>query len=86
MNKLDELNTLIVQLEYNVSYICISETWMKPDIEDRFTLDDQKYQMFCKSRVNKSGGGSAVISLKTSQVRIKEYSVYQYLSSKQLKQ
>ena len=86
MNKLDESNTLIVQLEYNVSYICISETWMKPDIEDRFTLDDQKYQMFCKSRVNKSGGGSAVISLKTPQVRIKEYSIYQYLSSKQLKQ
>ena len=55
MNKLDELNTLIVQLEYNVLYICISEACMKPDIEDRFTPDDQKYQMFCKSRMNKSG-------------------------------
>ena len=78
MNKLDELNTLIVQLEYNVSYICISETWMKPDIEDRFTLDDQRYQMFCKSRVNKAGGGSAVYAMKTPQVRIKEISIFEF--------
>ena len=51
---------------------------MKPDIEDRFTLDDQRYQMFCKSRVNKSGGGSAVYAMKTPQVRIKEISIFEF--------
>ena len=78
MNKLDELNTLIEQLEHKISYICISETWMKPDIEDKFTPDGQKYQMFCKSRVNKSGGGSAVCAIKTPQVRIKEISIFEF--------
>ena len=44
-----------------MAFVCISETWLNPKIENRFCLGDE-YMAFYKSRETKVGGGSAIFA------------------------
>ena len=60
-NKLFSLSKIINDI--NLSLICLQETHYEKEGSIKFKGDD-KYQIFEKLRVNKSGGGLAVIALK----------------------
>ena len=78
VNIFDNIKTFIAQLQHQPSYICISETWLSPDIENRFSLEDQSYVSHCKSRADRPGGGSAIFALRTKKLNIKEISIFEF--------
>ena len=57
-NKFDELQNLIQRSGVDWSAICISETWLKKDVENLFELDN--YLLYASSRENSQGGGTAI--------------------------
>ena len=78
INKLEDVISLITEMNHKPTYICISETWLTCDIEDRFSLEDENYELFCTSRANKLGGGSAVYALKTPKINFKTISIHEF--------
>ena len=77
VNKTDDINTFLAQLKHKVSIVCISETWLKPNIEERFHLGDQ-YKAFYKSRKTRVGGGSAIFAEINGTSIMKELKLYEF--------
>ena len=44
VNKLDEIVTFLAQIDQKMAFVCISETWLNPKIENKFCLGDE-YQL-----------------------------------------
>ena len=61
VNKFDEINTFLSATNKKWNFIFVSETWFTEGVEKSFLLDD--YNLFCASRHNKLGGGSAIYAL-----------------------
>ena len=61
VNKFDEINMFISTTNHKWNFIFVSETWFTEGIETSFVLDG--YNLFCASRHNKLGGGSAIYAL-----------------------
>ena len=58
-NKLDLLNSVLNS--WNYDFIFTTETWLKPFYNDCFIIDTSFYNIIRADRINKRGGGVAVI-------------------------
>ena len=76
VNKFDEINTLLNNLDHQWAAICVSESWLTQDTEQFYILDSNKYQPYYKSRTDKSGGGSILYILK--HLKCKEIPVFEF--------
>lgn len=57
-NKMDEFQTFLLSSGVVWSVICISETWLKPEILKYYNLDN--YNLFASCREDGEGGGTAI--------------------------
>lgn len=57
-NKFDTFQTLLANSGVEWSIICISETWLKPEVLEYFSL--KNYELFASCRVTGEGGGTAI--------------------------
>ena len=57
-NKFDAFQTFLTSSGVEWSIICITESWLKPDIIQYFDLN--KYNLFASCRVSGKGGGTAI--------------------------
>ena len=67
-NKMDDFQTFLLNSGVEWSVICVTETWLKPEILKYFNLE--RYNLFASCRENGEGGGTALYvhnSLNTKQ-------------------
>ena len=52
VRKLDDIKYLLSLLEHKITYICTSESWLNPTIEEGFDIEDELPQSRTRARVN----------------------------------
>ena len=57
-NKFDTFQTFLVNTGVEWSIVCVSETWLKPDLLKYFNMNN--YELFASCRLSGEGGGTAV--------------------------
>ena len=73
LSKFHDIETEVFHVMNYPEIVCISETWLKPDMPDSLLPFHSKYQIFRKDRKLRNGGGVAIMVRNDLNCHLVEY-------------